>query len=205
MNAVQQNQASTFGWLNATQFLGALNDNTFRWLVVFCLIGIEGEAEAALIAQKIGVTFVLPFLIFTPLAGKLADRFSKQAIIVKAKAAEIGIMLFACVALALGWSTMLYGVLFLMCVQSAFFGPCKYGIVPELVKREQLSRANAQLEGLTYLAVVCGIVTASLLSQVSQRQYALAGLACVVLSVAGFWTSFPISSGTEPQLHVTPS
>ncbi|MCH8194441.1 MAG: MFS transporter, partial [Planctomycetes bacterium] len=90
------------------------------------------------------------------------------------------------------WSTILYGVLFLMCVQSAFFGPCKYGIVPELVKREQLSRANAQLEGLTYLAVVCGIVTASLLSQVSQQQYALAGLACVILSVAGFWTSFKI-------------
>ena len=188
------NTASTFGWLNMTQFFGALNDNTFRWLIVFFLIGQWGADQAGRISQTIGMVFVLPFLLCTPLAGKCADHFSKQRIIVWAKMSEVGIMVLACVALFLNGVMALYALLFLMCMQSAFFGPCKYGILPELVGRDKLSTANAQLEGFTYLAVVLGTVTASTLSYICHRNYALASLVCVALSVIGAWTSLHIKA-----------
>src|SRR5690554_1737733 len=90
--------SSSFRWHNATQFLGALNDNMFRWLTVFFLIGLLGENQASKITSWTGFVFVLPFLLFTAPAGVLADRFSKRDIIVLAKLAELAVMLLALAA-----------------------------------------------------------------------------------------------------------
>ena len=64
-----QKMSRSFDWHNATQFLGALNDNVFRWLMVFFLIGLLGNDKASAVTSLTGVVFVVPFLIFTPLAG----------------------------------------------------------------------------------------------------------------------------------------
>ena len=127
----------SFGWLNATQFLGALNDNIFKLLIILYLVGLD-EARASKVTVLAGVVFVVPFLFFTAFAGKLADHFSKRDIIVTAKFAEVAAMLAGCAAFYVGSEILLYCVLFLMCTQSAFFGPSKYGIVPELVRSDQL-------------------------------------------------------------------
>ena len=152
MNVKLENRTSpSFRWHNATQFLGALNDNVFRWLTAFFLISLAGEAFTPQVMSKTGIVFVIPFLLFTAPAGVLADRFGKRDIIVIAKAAEFGIMVMGVAAFYFQSTWGLYTALFLMCTQSAFFGPCKYGIIPELVKTETISRANSFLEGLTYL------------------------------------------------------
>ena len=190
-------QKSTFAWLNTTQFLGALNDNVFRWLILFFLIGKLGTDQSSRLSLIIGAIFVVPFLLFTPLAGKLADRFSKSHIIVLTKVWELGLMTVACVALFMDWTYAMYGLIFAMCTQSAFFGPCKYGIIPELVKQDRLSSANASIQGLTYLAVVLGTAGAGLLSQLSSQDYGKAGAACVVLAVIGLLASLRIQK-TRP-------
>ncbi|MCF7973409.1 MAG: MFS transporter [Phycisphaerae bacterium] len=195
---------STFVWLNATQFLGALNDNIFRWLILFFLIGKLGAHKTNQLSQMIGVIFVVPFLLFTPLAGKLADRFSKSRIIVLTKVWELALMTVACVALFMGWTYAMYALIFAMCMQSAFFGPCKYGIIPELIERDRLSQANAAIQGFTYLAVVLGTAGAGLLAQMSSRDYGKAGLACVGLAVIGLLTSFRIEK-TRPMGEKNPS
>lgn len=206
MSTEKESSAHAFGWLNTTQFLGALNDNIFRWLLLFALIGTLGGTSTASVSQIIGVVFVIPFLLFTPWAGKLADRYSKTHIIRLAKGAEILVMGLGLAALAWQWTYGLYGVLFLMCVQSAFFGPSKYGIVPELVPSHGLSRANALLSGWTYLAIVVGTALAGLLSELTQQNYAGAALVCVVISLVGMLTSLriPISPARAPHQSVTP-
>ena len=197
---MQKNNTTSKGtltWLNATQFLGALNDNIFRWLILFFLIDQFGKNRSEFLSQTIGITFVIPFLLFTPLAGKLADKFSKRTIIIATKAWELGLMIFACAALYMGWTYAMYVLIFAMCMQSAFFGPCKYGIIPELVKPERLSQANALVDGSTYLAVVLGTAGAGLLTNITQENYTLASLTCIVLAVAGLLASFKIQK-TEP-------
>jgi acyl-[acyl-carrier-protein]-phospholipid O-acyltransferase/long-chain-fatty-acid--[acyl-carrier-protein] ligase len=126
----------------------------------------------------------------------LADRFSKRNIIVSAKAVELLAMIGGCVAFMFDSAVAVYSVLFIMATQSAFFGPSKYGIVPELVRDEQLSRANSFLEALTYLSIVIGTATAPFLAQITNERYVLTGLACVAISVAGIFSSL--------QIHRTP-
>ncbi|GAF78832.1 unnamed protein product, partial [marine sediment metagenome] len=192
MDTNQTKLGSGFRWLNATQFLGALNDNVFKLLIILFLIKLQGEEQASNITALSGAVFVVPFLVFTAFAGKLADRFSKRNIVVAVKVAEVVIMAAGCAAFAAGNQVALYGVLFLMAAQSAFFAPSKYGIVPELVAREHLSRANGVLEAMTYLAVIIGVACGSGLSQVTGGRFAIAGVVCVAVAMVGLVVSLSI-------------
>ncbi|WP_305045062.1 acyl-[ACP]--phospholipid O-acyltransferase [Geoalkalibacter sp.] len=185
MNTTATALPRPFAWLNLTQFFGALNDNLLKLLIIFFLIGLQGPEQAAAIAAKAGAVFVIPFLLFAPLAGILADRLSKSRIILAMKGAELLIALGAVAAFALASPAGLYGTLFLMAVQSALFGPAKYGVVPELVERRQLSRANSLLETLTYLAIILGCALAPLLVQATGSNYRLAAGACILVALAG--------------------
>ncbi len=182
----------SFLWLNTTQFLGAANDNLFKGLMMFLLINRVGQDKASQISSTAALVFVVPFLLLTPYAGILADRFSKQRIIVLAKVAEVVLMALGVVSFWAGNPIFCYGVLFLMCAQSAFFGPSKYGIVPELVEPSRLSHANGLLEGWTYLAIVLGIGAAPALAELSGGNYALAGAGCILVAAAGLATSLGI-------------
>ena len=197
MSSSDDKLGASFCWFNTTQFLGALNDNIFKLLVIMYLIGMRGRDSAGAVASTVGVVFVIPFLLFSALAGKWADRFSKRDIIVGAKVAELVVMLAGVAMFLSGSMRVLYAVLFLMATQSAFFGPAKYGIILELVGREQLSRANSFIQGLTYLAIVLGTGISPLLVQVTGGRFAMVGLVCVLVSVAGLAVSILIKR-TEP-------
>lgn len=174
-----------FHWLNATQFFGALNDNVFKLFIIFSLIRLQGQDAASGVTALAGAVFVLPFLLFAAVAGVLADRVSKRRIVVAVKAAEIVIMVLGTLALAAPAPHFLYSVLFLMAAQSAFFGPAKYGIVPELVGRERLSRANSYLQAFTYLAIILGTGLAPFLSSVTNGRLSYASVYCVVFAGVG--------------------
>ncbi len=92
MNAIKSKVGSTFRWLNVTQFLGALNDNVFKLLIVLFLIALKGTDVASNVTASAGAVFVVPFLLFSAFAGKLANRFSKRNIVVCPKVAEVTIM-----------------------------------------------------------------------------------------------------------------
>ena len=152
----------SFRWLNVTQFLGALNDNIFKLLTILFIIGVWGDEKASIVTAFAGAVFVMPFLVFLPYAGRLADRLSKRDIVVWTKFSEVAVMLAGVGAFLIGrfwpmnavWA--LYAVLFLMASQSAFFGPSKYGIIPELVGTHEITRANSFIDALTYFAIVIG-------------------------------------------------
>ena len=183
---------TSFAWLNATQFLGAFNDNVLKLLIIFFIIGLKGPAMAGVAAAEAGAVFVLPFLLFSPFAGVLADRISKQRVIVAIKIIEMAVTaLGACIFFA-GNETGLFVVLFMMATHSALFAPSKYGIIPELVEKEQLSYANGLLESFSYLAIILGTAFASLLSELTRGNYAASSLFCIGIAFAGFTTSLRI-------------
>lgn len=184
-------------WLNSAQFLGALNDNILKLLIIFHLIAIRGTDKAGTVTALVGLSFALPFLLFSAPAGCIADRIAKSRVIVWVKLLEVAVTLLALAAFALGLESLLYVVVFLMATHSAFFAPAKYGIIPELVGREQLSRANGLIESFTFVAIVIGTALASLLAQLTAGRTWLAATACVGIALAGLWSALRIGQ-TEP-------
>ena len=182
----------TFWWHNLTQFGGAMNDNIFKLLMLYALFAWQPEMPAARILATVGLTFALPFLLIVPIAGSFADRFSKQRMIVILKGAEVIIMGFGIFALHSQQSGLLYLTMFLMSAQSAFFGPCKYGIIPEQVGKERLSKANGAIQLFTFLAIICGTVLAPELSLRTHDQYSLAACVCLIIAAFGLATSLQI-------------
>ncbi|MFO0922506.1 MAG: MFS transporter [Pirellulales bacterium] len=147
----------SFWGMTVTQFLGAFNDNLFKQLILLLAVaGTDVQGWATTV-------FSLPFVLLSGLAGFLSDRFSKSRVIFLAKIAEIGIMTLGVVAfLSYDWFGALgtWSVLFLMGTHSTFFGPGKYGILPELFKEKDLARANGIILMSTFLAIIFGTVAA---------------------------------------------
>lgn len=188
----------SFWGITATQFLGAFNDNVFKQLVL--LLAVAAAERGAVKHDLQGVAtmlFSLPFVICSGYAGYLSDRYSKRTVIVLAKVAEIVAMLLGVIAFAEFDTTGFTGlltVLFLMGAHSAFFGPGKYGILPELFREEDLPRANGMILMTTFLAIIFGTASAGLLGDAaaSTTQLKYASGVCVAIAVLGTLTSLLI-------------
>ena len=192
MRSYLRRHGSSFSYLNITQFLGALNDNIFKLLLAFFLIDLEGLQNSPRILATAGAIFVAPFLLFSAFGGKLADRFSKSRIIRATKGLEVIAMSVGTLTFYFQMKWGAYAVLFLMATQSAFFSPSKYGIVPELVREDKITKANGLLTSFTYFAMIIGTFLASFLTDVTYRNFIAAGLFCTTIAVIGLITSFGI-------------
>ena len=187
-----------------------MNDNVFKLIMVYALMAwnaeaiAAGETSGASILAVVGIVFALPFLLIVPIAGNFADKFSKRSMIVKLKALEFAIMAFGIASLYFKSSPMLYTTMFLMSSQSAFFGPCKLGIIPELVDSERLSKANGSIQLFTFLAIISGTVLAPELSIYAHENFSLAASVCLVIATLGFITSLQISpTPAHPERHLS--
>lgn len=182
----------SLGFLNASQFLGVINENIYKLVLIFFLIDIEGVEKANNILSLTGAVFVIPFILFSSLAGVLADRFSKSRLIMLIKGVEILVMGLVLFAFAFHSRVAGYCLLFLLTTQEALFGPSKYGIIPELVPRSQVSKANGLITSFTYLAIIVGTFLASFMTEITNRHYILVGAFCLLIAIAGFISTFGI-------------
>jgi MFS family permease len=193
----------SFWGLAITQFLGAFNDNLYKQLILLMAIPAIGGDISEDSQGWATAVFSLPFVLFSGFAGYLSDKYSKSIIIVLSKIAEVVIMLMAVVAF-LSYATMedwgTWSVLFLMGLQSTFFGPAKYGILPELFQKEELPRINGLILMSTFLAIILGVVTAGVLKDVlvvadeaGNPNFGRLWIGSVVCAV--------IASFARPQLH----
>lgn len=183
---------SSFAALNTTQFFSALNDNVYKLLLIFFLIGLKGPEHSNTILALAGAIFVIPFLLFASTSGSIADRFSKRSVIFVTRGLEILIMSLGVLAFYFSTAVGGYAVLFLLATQSALFSPCKYGIIPEIVEQEQISRCNGILTATTYMAIIVGTFLASFLTTITHRNFVLSGLICVVFALLGGVVSLAI-------------
>jgi acyl-[acyl-carrier-protein]-phospholipid O-acyltransferase / long-chain-fatty-acid--[acyl-carrier-protein] ligase len=197
---------SSFTYLNVTQFLGALNDNIYKLLIVYFFIQLDGVENSHRILATTGAIFVLPFLLFSAFSGTLADRYSKRNIIVFTKVLELLIMAFGIFAFYFESKISSYCVLFLLATQSALFGPSKYGILPELVTTDKISKANGMMTSFTFLAIILGTFFASFLLDVSNRDFIIAAFFCSLIALVGLGTSCCIEytppSGSSKQFNI---
>lgn len=200
----------SFWGLLVTQFLGAFNDNLYKQLMLLMAISAVGGNLSEDTQGWAAALFSLPFVLFSSFAGYLSDKHSKSRIIYICKVAEIVITLLAVAAfLAYGrfgdWGT--WSVLALMGVHSTFFGPAKYGILPELFAKRELPRANGLILMSTFLAIILGVVAAGFLKDVltiteadgsaNYKNLWISSLVCTSIAVMGTLTSFFIRS-TQP-------
>jgi acyl-[acyl-carrier-protein]-phospholipid O-acyltransferase/long-chain-fatty-acid--[acyl-carrier-protein] ligase len=189
----QNNQPSnwkkSFWSLFVTQCQGAFSDNIFKFVVIFTAMSkFTNEADQDKLVSLIGVFFAVPFILFTMTGGFCADRFSKRTMAVRIKTAEIVIMSIGACGLYFSNLNILMGVIFLMSTQSAFFGPVKYGLLPELLKEKQLSWGNGYIGLGTFISIILGTITGGFLFDLFDNQ-AATGLVLTTLAVGGFFAS----------------
>lgn len=182
----------SFWGINLTQFLGAFNDNLYKELVLLLCVDRVGAGGDDRYQSIGGGIFAIAFILFSGFAGLLSDRNSKRTIIVLCKAAEVLVMLAGVVAFWINSIPALMAVLFLMGTHSAFFGPPKYGILPEMLRREDLPRANGVILMTTFLAIIFGFASAGFAKEYfGDAVWQACGL-CVLVAVLGTGTSLLI-------------
>lgn len=201
----------SFLGLSVTQFLGAFNDNLFKQILLLLFVAVP-TATGNVDYQWLGtLAFSLPFILFSGYAGYLSDRYSKRTMIVLCKVGEIGIMGMGLgLFLLLGEGDLKPGLLllfslaiFLMGSQSAFFGPGKYGILPEMLRERDLPRANGFLLMTTFLAIIFGSALAGGLLEIFRERLWISGSACIVIALVGTVTALlirPVRAG-HPRLE----
>ena len=190
----KENWRFGFWSLIVTQFQGAFNDNGLKFFVIFLILGTNPtDSQKDLLVFFVGNLFAVPFILFSMAGGYLADRFSKRSVTIGTKIFEIFAMLFAIYAFANGSTRMAFAVIFLASTQAAFFGPSKYGLLPEVLPDELLSWGNGILELTTFIAIIAGAVVGPLLAQRFHGRELYAGLIFGACTFIGLATSFTIS------------
>lgn len=212
----------SFWGMTLTQFLGAFNDNLFKQLVLLLSIipaaGAIAAGEDAEDRQGVAnIIFAVPFILTTGFAGFLSDRYGKRGIVVICKVAEIVVMGAGAVAFIM-YARMegappqmrllgLYVVLFFMAAQSGFFGPAKYGILPEMLRPSDLPRANGLMLTTTFVAIILGQFLAGILLEYFPGQLWVGSTTCVAIAVVGTLTSLWVRKlpPAVPNLKFEPS
>jgi acyl-[acyl-carrier-protein]-phospholipid O-acyltransferase/long-chain-fatty-acid--[acyl-carrier-protein] ligase len=188
--------------MTATQFLGAFNDNVFKQLVLLLCVDYRNHNIVARDPQSLAQgAFALSFVLLSGVSGWLSDRYRKRSIVVWAKVLEIIVMAAGVIAFL---SADLYSmellvalmiVLFFMGAQSAYFGPSKYGILPELFAEHDLPKANGIIQMTTFLAIIFGMAVCGASKRWIEGTGTgpwIVGAACVGIAVIGTLTSLPI-------------
>ena len=153
-----------FGPFFFTQFLGAFNDNVFRQaLILLIASGVVAGTEVNTLNNVALALFILPFFLFSALAGQLADKYDRAMLVRRIKLVEVFLMTFAAVGFFFNGVYFLLAVLFCMGLQSTFFGPIKYSIIPQHLPSRELVSGNALVEMGTFLAILLGSVSGVLL------------------------------------------
>lgn len=167
------------------QAFGAANDNAIKVTMIVFVFSTIQKAEHIFYTSVITALLPIAFLMFSPFAGYLSDRYSKNKVLLFSKAPEILAMLIACFALYFESLPLLLVCFFLMSTQSAFFGPAKYGILPEAFRKEDLSMANGIVNMTTNVAILLGSLLGSILCIKFEGHLLWAGIIYLGLALLG--------------------
>jgi acyl-[acyl-carrier-protein]-phospholipid O-acyltransferase / long-chain-fatty-acid--[acyl-carrier-protein] ligase len=200
-----------FAPLFITQFLGAVNDNLLKTALV-TLVTYRTFADPTTTKIVVAIAtavFIAPYFIASATAGQLADKLEKSGLVRAVKLWEVGVMVLAAAGFGLGGEAFIYfelAVLLLLGVQATFFGPVKYGILPELLAREDLMGGNALVEAGTFLAILLGTIAGGLLILVPRGE-AIVSAALLAFALAGWAASLriPRGRGAAPTLRINPN
>lgn len=191
--------------LFVTQFFSALNDNVYKQSILLILIFQAATvADGAFYSNLAAGLFILPFFLFSGMAGQIAEKLEKSKLISIVKFCEIPIMLVGVVSILTEQVWLMLGTVFLMGLQSTFFGPLKYSILPQHVAPHELTKANGLVESGTFVAILLGTVFGTYyITQAAGPVYI--SIAIVSLAVIGYLSSrfIPKSAANDANLKVS--
>jgi MFS family permease len=193
-----------FGPLFWTQFFGAFNDNFLKnalvILVEYKSLTVLGMSPPQIVALAGGI-FILPFFLFSALAGQIADKYEKGKIIRWIKLVEIFIMIFAASGFVFHQPGFLLVVLFAMGLHSTFFGPIKYSILPQHLQFAELLTGNAVVEAGTFVAILLGTITGGVMIALPDGEK-MVSLGLMGIALTGYLTSrwIPKAAAAFPSL-----
>ncbi len=204
--AAQKPLPRSFWAFLVSETLGVFNDNFFKMaLVTFVLyrgLHVFGWDENEMQIYSAAL-FILPFLLFSATAGQLADKYRKNYLIRGIKLWELAIGFLSVFAVFTNRPDLLVVILFLLGTQSAFFGPVKYGVVPELVDEDQLVTANAYVETSTKVAILAGSIIGNGVATLEGAGLWVA-LTVVVIALVGYLAArmIPALPPANPDLTI---
>ncbi|MFG6414344.1 MFS transporter [Roseateles sp. DC23W] len=198
-----QRRFAPFFW---TQFLGAANDNVFKFaftLMVTYQLQLDWmpPSHAGLV---IGALFILPFVLFSATSGQLADKHDKARLMQLVKSLEIAIMALAAWGFYASHVPTLLACVFLMGLHSTLFGPVKYAYMPQHLNERELTGGNGMVEMGTFVAILLGQLAGGILVDTPVVGPHHVAWACLVLAVLGRVTAqaLPHSPSTDPGLVI---
>jgi 1-acyl-sn-glycerol-3-phosphate acyltransferase len=187
-----------------TQLLGAFNDNIFKQsLILAILYKLAIDGDRAIWVNLCALLFILPFFLFSALAGQFGEKFNKDALIRAIKVGEIVIMAVGATGFLFNYLELMLLALFAMGTHSALFGPVKYSIMPQALRDDELVGGNGLVEMGTFLAILAGTIGAGVM--MSSTHYApVVAVAIVGVAVLGYLASrsIPRAAASTPQLRL---
>lgn len=200
MNLMQDRRFAPFFW---TQALGAFNDNVFKQIILL-LLTFEAAPHMhwnSSLLNSIGMMlFMMPTLLFSSWGGRLADTRDKATLIRTLKTFEVACMVLAALAIWYEAYVAMMGILALIGIQAALFGPVKYAILPQHVPRAHLVGANAWIEMGTFLAILLGTILAGAMIELpDSHRYSIIGVTLIAVALAGWWSSCRIPTAPPQQ------
>jgi MFS family permease len=205
-NQFQLFKRRRFSAMFFTQFLGAFNDNIFKQALILVLTYTAASqlgVEVSILNNLAAMLFILPYFLFSALAGQIADKFEKSKLTHLVKLLEIVIMVIAAVGFVFEWYALLFVALFLMGTQSTFFGPIKYAYLPQAMKEDELVGANGLFQMGTSLAILLGMIFAGVLTQLPKSLYWVSAVVLIV-AVLGYLAArtIPNMPAMQPNLKI---
>lgn len=189
-----------------TQFLGAFNDNLFKSALVTLItfdLAAKYDLNAPVLITVVAGLFILPFFLFSSLAGQISDKYEKSRLIRIIKLVEIILMALTAAAFHYAQLWWLIALLFLMGAQSTFFGPLKYSVLPQLLREDELVAGNGLVNAGTNVAILTGTLCGGLfIMSPLGRYYISAGI--VGVAAAGYLASrfIPVLPASSPELKI---
>ena len=189
-----------------TQFLGAFNDNLFKSALVTLItfdLAAKYNLNAPVLITVVAGLFILPFFLFSSLAGQISDKYEKSRLIRIIKLVEIILMVLTAAAFHYVQLWWLIALLFLMGAQSTFFGPLKYSVLPQLLREDELVAGNGLVNAGTNVAILTGTLCGGLfIMSPLGRYYISAGI--VGVAAAGYIASrfIPVLPASSPELKI---
>lgn len=199
-----QRRFAPFFW---AQFFGAFNDNVFKTalLTVLTFEALNWTTlDRGFLNNLIPGLFILPFVLFSAIAGQLADKFEKSGLVRYIKLLEIAIMLMA----AIGWMRhdlwLLIAAVAGMGLHSALFGPVKYAYLPQKLAPDELVGGNGLVEMGTFVGILLGEVLGAVLVLYKPWGIELVAGGTIAIACAGWLASraIPVSPAPAPELII---
>jgi len=206
---LSQRRFAPFFW---TQFLGAANDNVFKFaFTVMVTYHLQVQwLPSSLAGLVIGAVFIAPFLLFSATSGQLADKYDKALMTRLVKNLEIVIMVLAAIGLTTTNVALMLGCIFLLGLHSTLFGPVKYAYLPQHLDERELTGGNGMIEMGTFVAILLGNLAGGLLIALPEPGAGWLGgaqwvaIVSLVLAVLGRAVSqfVPGTPATAPGLRI---